>query len=276
MIRWSSSSPAADGHFCAGADLTTVEDTAFTDLLHTMLDRIRTGPWVSIAAVSGAAMGGGVQLAIACDLRVADESVRFAIPAGKLGLMIDHWTVARLTGIVGQGTGRAILLGGADLRFEEAQRVGLIQRVGGLDEALAWADEITQLAPLSVLGHKISLNATEDVAFKEETSVAFRASVGQRRPPGRPRCVPGEANPPLRGPVGLAVHRGAVRGLGRVPQPDLPAGLVGDGQAGERVGPAPHVALLPALAEAPVHFGHLVVEAGRLGVDHLRVGPLDA
>ena len=164
----------ADGHFCAGADLSTVEDTTFTDLLHTMLDRIRTGPWVSIAAVSGAAMGGGVQLAIACDLRVADETVRFAIPAGKLGLMIDHWTVARLTGIVGQGTGRAILLGGADIRFEEARRVGLIQRVGGLDEALAWADEITQLAPLSVLGHKISLNATEDVAFKEETSVAFR------------------------------------------------------------------------------------------------------
>lgn len=164
----------ADGHFCAGADLSTVEDTTFTDLLHTMLDRIRTGPWVSIAAVSGAAMGGGVQLAIACDLRVADETVRFAIPAGKLGLMIDHWTVARLTGIVGQGTGRAILLGGADIRLEEARRVGLIQRVGGLDEALAWADEITQLAPLSVLGHKISLNATEDVAFKEETSVAFR------------------------------------------------------------------------------------------------------
>jgi enoyl-CoA hydratase len=164
----------SEGHFCAGADLSTVEDTTFTDLLHTMLDRIRTGPWVSIAAISGAAMGGGVQLAIACDLRVGDESVRFAIPAGKLGLMIDHWTVARLTGIVGQGTGRAILLGGADIRFEEAQRVGLIQRVGGLDDALAWADEITRLAPLSVLGHKISLNATEDVAFKEETSVAFR------------------------------------------------------------------------------------------------------
>ncbi len=164
----------SDGHFCAGADLTTVEDTAFTDLLHTVLERIRSGPWVSIAAVSGAAMGGGVQLAIACDLRVADESARFAIPAGKLGLMIDHWTVARLTGIVGQGTARAILLGGADLRFDEALRVGLIQRAGGLDAALAWADEITQLAPLSVLGHKVSLNAVEDVAFKEESSAAFR------------------------------------------------------------------------------------------------------
>ncbi len=164
----------ADGHFCAGADLTTVEDTAFTDLLHTVLERIRSGPWVTIAAVSGAAMGGGVQLAIACDLRVADESARFAIPAGKLGLMVDHWTVARLAGMVGQSTARAMLLGGADLRFEAAQRAGLIQRVGGLDAALAWADEITELAPLSVLGHKISLNATEDVAFEEASSAAFR------------------------------------------------------------------------------------------------------
>ncbi len=164
----------SDGHFCAGADLTTVEDTEFTDLLHTVLERIRSGPWVTIAAVSGAAMGGGVQLAIACDLRVAEESARFAIPAGKLGLMVDHWTVARLAGIVGQSTARAMLLGGADLRFEAAQRAGLIQRIGGLDEALAWADEITELAPLSVLGHKISLNATEDVAFREDASVAFR------------------------------------------------------------------------------------------------------
>lgn len=164
----------SDGHFCAGADLTTVEDTAFTDLLHSVLERIRSGPWVSIAAVSGAAMGGGVQLAIACDLRVADESARFAIPAGKLGLMVDHWTVARLTGIVGQSTARAMLLGGADVRFDEAQRVGLIQRAGGLDVALAWADEIAPLAPLSLLGHKISLNATEDVAFDEEAAAAFR------------------------------------------------------------------------------------------------------
>ena len=164
----------ADGHFCAGADLSTVEDTRFTDLLHSVLERIRSGPWVTIAAVSGAAMGGGVQLAIACDLRVADESARFAIPAGKLGLMVDHWTVARLVGMVGQSTARAMLLGGADLRIEEARQVGLVQREGSLDAALAWATEITELAPLSVLGHKVSLNATEDMAFDEEASAAFR------------------------------------------------------------------------------------------------------
>ncbi len=162
------------GHFCAGADLTTLEDTAFTDLLHDVLERIRTGPFVTIAAVSGAAMGGGTQLAIACDLRIGSESARFGIPAGKLGLMVDHWTVARLTGMIGQGPARAVLLGGAILDLDEARRVGLVQRAGGLDVALAWADDIAELAPLSVLGHKLSLNETEDVAFRGGPGAAFR------------------------------------------------------------------------------------------------------
>ena len=61
----------AGGHFCAGADLTTVEDGAFLDLLHELLDGIRTAPFPSIAAIDGAALGLGSQLAVACDLRVA-------------------------------------------------------------------------------------------------------------------------------------------------------------------------------------------------------------
>ena len=63
-----------------------------------------------IAAVEGAALGAGTQLAVACDLRVATPDARFGIPAAKLGLMVDHWTVQRLALLAGHGPARAMLL----------------------------------------------------------------------------------------------------------------------------------------------------------------------
>ena len=100
----------ADGHFCAGADLTGLEDEAFATVLRGVLDRLRDAPFPTIAAVDGAALGAGTQLAISCDLRVATVACRFGIPAAKLGLMVDHWTVQRLALLAGHGPARAMLL----------------------------------------------------------------------------------------------------------------------------------------------------------------------
>ena len=151
----------ADGHFCAGADLAGVEDTAFTDLLREVLAALRDDPRPLIAAVDGAALGAGTQLAVACDLRVATPAARFGIPAAKLGLMVDHWTVERLSLLAGAGPTRAMLLAAETYSGEDAERLGFVQRLGGLDDALGWADEIAALAPLTLAGLKLSLNRLE-------------------------------------------------------------------------------------------------------------------
>jgi enoyl-CoA hydratase len=150
------------GHFCAGADLTGVEDEGFAVELHRVLSALRRVPVPVIAAVEGAALGAGTQLAIASDLRVAEPDARFGVPAARLGLMVDLWTVRRLTSIVGQGPAGAILLGADQLDGSRAHDLGLVQRLGPLDSALEWADELARLAPLTIAGHKLGLRAVED------------------------------------------------------------------------------------------------------------------
>lgn len=148
----------AGGHFCAGADLTGVEDGHFRTVLSTALLTLCDAPVPTIAAVEGAALGAGMQLAAACDLRVAAPDARFGIPAAKLGLMVDHWTVRRVARMVGEGPARAMLLAAEEVDGESALRLGLVQRAGGLDAALAWAAQIAGLAPLTFAGHKLALN----------------------------------------------------------------------------------------------------------------------
>ena len=109
-----------------------------------------------LAAVDGAALGAGMQLAAACDLRVATPGSAFGIPAARLGLAVDHWTVERLTREVGWPTARAMLLAATTATAAELAG-GFVHRLGGLDEALAWADELAALAPLTVAAHKVAL-----------------------------------------------------------------------------------------------------------------------
>ena len=154
----------ADGHFCAGADLSGVEDSTFTALLRSVLDRLRLAPFVTIAAADGAALGAGTQLAIACDLRVATPAASFGIPAGRLGLAVDVWTVDRLALLAGAGPARAMLLAAEVVKGDEAHRLGLVQRLGSLDDALAWADEVAALAPLTLRAHKAALEGQPDAA----------------------------------------------------------------------------------------------------------------
>jgi len=186
----------AHGHFCAGADLTTVEDDAFLDALHRLLDGLRTAPFPCLASIEGAALGAGTQLAVACDLRVAAPAARFGIPAGKLGLMTDEWTVQRLALFAGQGPARAMCLAAETYSGEQALGFGLVQRLGGLDDALAWAETICELAPLTVAGFKVGLNTAEGLAgwsptYRQAFEQAWAsadlaeglAAFGERRPP---------------------------------------------------------------------------------------------
>jgi enoyl-CoA hydratase len=181
----------AAGHFCAGADLGGVEGDEFVGALRVLLLNLVHASQVVIAAVEGAALGAGTQLAIASDLRVATPDASFGIPAAKLGLMVDHWSVHRLRQLAGEGPARAMLLSAEVVRGEDAHRLGLVQRLGDLDAALKWADDIAALAPLSIAGHKIALNdgpreeyeAAFARAWGSEDLAEGMASFRERRPP---------------------------------------------------------------------------------------------
>jgi enoyl-CoA hydratase len=173
----------AGEHFCAGADLKGVEDESFRDRLAVVLRDLRDRPHATIAAVHGAALGAGTQLAVACDLRVATADARFGIPAARLGLMVDQWTVRRVAMLCGQGPASAMLLAADTISGTDACMLGLVQRIGDLDDALGWADDIAALAPLTVAGHKLALNSLEggdvdEVIGSPAFEAAFRRAWG--------------------------------------------------------------------------------------------------
>lgn len=203
-----------DRAFCAGADLgRRASDTgpgglehgggdtfrpAFEELLEAIVDH----PAPVIAAVNGAALGAGMQLAVACDVRVVAPGARFGIPAGRLGVVISSANVRRLVLAVGQPTARDVLLTARTLDVDEAERVGLVQRraVDAVAGATELAEEVAQLAPLSVRGHKRALNVVaetsiipavevEELARRESEAFASRdlqeglAAFVAKRPP---------------------------------------------------------------------------------------------
>jgi enoyl-CoA hydratase len=185
----------ADGHFCAGADLTGVEGAEFRAALRSLLDALVDVPVPVVAAVSGAALGAGTQLAVACDLRVAAADARFGIPAAKLGLMVDHWTVQRLARLAGFGPAQAMLLAADEVDGQRAYDLGLVHRIGGLDDAVAWAASVAALAPLTIAGHKLALGSIDAPAASAAVDEALvrawssddlaegMAAFRERRPP---------------------------------------------------------------------------------------------
>ena len=148
--------------FCAGADLGGVYGPEFLGALYGMLHRLTQVPVPLIAAVNGPAIGAGTQLALACDLRVADERARFAVPTAKNGMAVDAWTVRTLAALAGTGRARRLMLAAETLDRAEALECGLVDRAGTLDDAQAWAHEIATLAPLTLAHNKLILNGGDD------------------------------------------------------------------------------------------------------------------
>ncbi len=202
----------AGSAFCAGADLAarftpTDGDAAATDsfrpAFEKLLDAIVDHPAPVVAAINGPAIGAGMQIAVACDLRVAALGARLSIPAGRLGIHLSAANIARLAALVGQGMARDFLLTGRQVTAEEAVECGLVQRVSAdaLAEALGLAGEVAALAPFTVQGHKRSLNLVaqaqmladdargeirrlEQRAFASEDLQEGLAAFEQKRTPG--------------------------------------------------------------------------------------------
>jgi enoyl-CoA hydratase len=154
----------AGSAFCSGADLVTRFEENGTDTFRPafekVLDEIVAYPAPVIAAINGPAMGAGMQLAVACDIRLAALGARFAIPGGRLGIHLSGRNIWRLASLVGNGMAREFLLAGRTVNADEALRVGLVERLADdvVGDALGIAGEIAAFAPLTVQGHKRSLN----------------------------------------------------------------------------------------------------------------------
>ncbi len=158
--------------FCAGADLTGVERGRFADDLRRVLHGFGALPVPVIAAIDGPALGAGAQLAVASDLRIATPDSVVGVPAARLGLSVDLWTIRRLGREFGDPVARAMLIAAETYRADALHRLGGIHRLGDLDAALAWAEEIAALAPLTIVAHKLGLE-TPVGADDTEFAAAF-------------------------------------------------------------------------------------------------------
>jgi enoyl-CoA hydratase/carnithine racemase len=128
-------SSALDGFFAAGADIkhmTTVDAESFRaygDALRAGVERLAAQPALSIAAIEGLALGGGLELAMACTMRVAGAGARLGLPEVMLGLIPGAGGTQRLPRLVGRGAALHLMLTGRQIDSAEALRIGLVERV---------------------------------------------------------------------------------------------------------------------------------------------------
>ena len=131
------------------------------------VDAIESLPVPTLCKIKGYCVGGGCELTLATDVRIAAGNARFGIPAAKLGIVIGYEEMRRLVALVGPGQASYLLLSGRIVGVEEASRFGLVDQVVPLDEVDEYvsdlAAEMSRLAPLSHRQHKqIMRRAIED------------------------------------------------------------------------------------------------------------------
>ncbi|MBN9644670.1 enoyl-CoA hydratase-related protein [Corynebacterium mendelii] len=146
--------------FCAGADLDTVHDAAFLSDLYTMLRAIVLCPVPVIAVIDGPAVGAGLQLALACDRRLAGPRASFRLPPAALGFPLDAWTVNRLVDMVGLGRAQSMLLDPQPVPATTAAAMGLCEGPGTTAGVDAVIERMAHLAPLSLAQLKTQLRGT--------------------------------------------------------------------------------------------------------------------
>src|SRR5438067_8873372 len=139
--------------FCAGADLRELYERSqetekgaavadvrdFLERIHRVMNTIDASPLTTIAAVHGVTFGGGFELALVCDLIIADKMARFCFPELRLGLIPGFGGIPRLKRDLGNGIVRDLLLTGRSFNATKAQQIGLVSQVVGEGEALRTA-----------------------------------------------------------------------------------------------------------------------------------------
>jgi enoyl-CoA hydratase len=144
--------------FAAGADLTELDQrTLWSELEYgprrKLAHLLEGAPFPTVAALNGLALGGGLELALACHLRIASENARLGLPELRLGVIPGNGGTARLPRLVGRGRALQALLLSEQLKAHEAERFGLINWVVAADEfdqkVSALADQLAKLPPIA-------------------------------------------------------------------------------------------------------------------------------
>jgi enoyl-CoA hydratase len=164
---------AGDRAFVAGADVRALRkrrrDDALAAINSRVFSSIERHPAVSIAAVNGYALGGGCELALACDLRIAAEGAVFGLPEPRLGIIPGAGGTQRLPRIVGLGRAKEMILTGARWDAQRALEVGLVSQVAPreqlLDAAREMAGRVLEAGPLAVRLAKRALNASSEMGL---------------------------------------------------------------------------------------------------------------
>jgi enoyl-CoA hydratase len=161
-----------DRAFGAGADiaemsgLTPEQARRFSALGQAAMSAIEAAPQPWIAAVNGYALGGGCELALACDLRLAGDKAKFGQPEINHGITPGFGGTQRLSRHVGEGWAKYLVLSGRIIRADEALRIGLVQAVFPKDElmtqAMRLAEELAGKSPLAMRYCKAAVNAAAD------------------------------------------------------------------------------------------------------------------
>jgi len=160
---------AGEKAFVAGADigefnsLRSAEEAAeYARAGQAVLNRIERLPKPVIAAINGYALGGGCELAMACDIRIAADTARLGQPEINLGIIPGYGGTQRLTRLVGKGTAKLLVLSGDQISAQEAQRIGLVDVVVPAAElmpkALELAGKLASKAPVALRLCKQAIN----------------------------------------------------------------------------------------------------------------------
>jgi enoyl-CoA hydratase len=161
--------------FVAGADISQMQTMrpqaalAFMELGHEAMRLIETMPKPSIAAINGFAFGGGMEIAMACDLRFASETARFGQPEILLGIIPGWGGTQRLSRLIGMGRAKELIMSGEQITAQRAYEMGLANRLYPgdrlMEETMAFAAKIAALPGFALKMAKHSINFGYDLAL---------------------------------------------------------------------------------------------------------------
>ncbi len=168
-------------HFCAGADIKEMKDKKaeeaeeFARLGHEICDSIEKMEKPVIAAVCGYALGGGCEIALACDIRLASEDAKFGQPEINLGLVPGFGGTQRLPRLLGVGRAKELIMTGRIITAGEAQSMGLVNGLVKKDELLNRACEmaavLAQKSPVALAESKKLINENRDLKTGFENEI---------------------------------------------------------------------------------------------------------
>ncbi|MBK6322031.1 crotonase/enoyl-CoA hydratase family protein [Candidatus Aalborgicola defluviihabitans] len=185
-------------HFCAGLDLSELSERdagqglIHSRMWHAALERVQYGPVPVVAALHGAVVGGGLELASACHIRVADASTFYALPEGTRGIFVGGGGAVRIPRLIGAARMADMMFTGRVYNAEDGERIGLSQYVVPAGDAFKKAFELAQViaknAPLTnyALMHVLPRIA-EQPADQGYVSEAMMAAIAQSAPEAKER-----------------------------------------------------------------------------------------